>query len=147
MVKAAAGASRACPAVVADAATLPLRDREADLVIAFMCLHDFDDMRAAVGEAARVLAPGGRLAVALLHPVVTARLAGTYAAECRYAVDTPQKAGAVMTYEGMHRPLTAYTAALAAAGLAIEAVREPVKADGGRVTMPFLDLLARRSSA
>jgi SAM-dependent methyltransferase len=147
MVKAAADASRACADVVADGTLLPLRDHAADLVIMFMCLHDFDDMRAAISEAARVLEPGGQLAVALLHPVVTARLAGTYAAECRYAVDTPQKAGAVMTYEGMHRPLTAYTAALAAAGLAIEAVREPVKADGGRVTMPFLDLLARRSSA
>jgi SAM-dependent methyltransferase len=147
MVKAAAGASGACPVVVADAVMLPLRDREADLVIAFMCLHDFDDMRAAVGEAARVLAPGGRLAVALLHPVVTARLAGTYAAERRYSVDTVEKAGLAMTYEGLHRPLTAYTAALAGAGLVIEAIREPVKADGDSVTMPFLDLLAGRPSA
>jgi ubiquinone/menaquinone biosynthesis C-methylase UbiE len=147
MVNAAAGASRACPAVVADAVMLPLRDREADLVIAFMCLHDFDDMRAAIGEAARVLAPGGRLAVALLYPVVTARLAGTYAAERRYSVDTVEKAGLAMTYEGLHRPLTAYTAALAGAGLVIEAIREPVKTDGDSVTMPFLDLLARRPSA
>jgi SAM-dependent methyltransferase len=147
MVKAAADASQACAAVVADAVMLPLRDRKADLVIAFMCLHDFDDMRAAVGEAARVLAPGGRLAVALLHPVMTARLADTYAAECRYSVDTVEKAGLAMTYEGLHRPLTAYTAALAASGLVIEAIREPVKTDGDSMTMPFLDLLARRPSA
>jgi hypothetical protein len=52
-----------------------------------------------------------------------------------------------MTYEGLHRPLTAYTAALAGAGLVIEAIREPVKTDGDSVTMPFLDLLARRPSA
>jgi ubiquinone/menaquinone biosynthesis C-methylase UbiE len=146
MVKAAADASQLGAAVVADAAMLPLRDREADLVIAFMCLHDFDDMRAAVGEAARVLTAGGRLAVALLHPVVTARLAGTYAVERRYSLDTTEKAGLSMTYEGLHRPLTAYTAALAASGLVIEAIREPVKTDGGSVTMPFLDLLARRPS-
>jgi SAM-dependent methyltransferase len=147
MVKAAVDAPQACAAVVAEAVMLPLRDRAADLVIAFMCLHDLDDMRAAVGEAARVLAPGGRLAVALLHPVVTARLAGAYAAERRYSVDTVEKAGLAMTYEGLHRPLTAYTAALAGAGLVIEAIREPVKTDGDSVTMPFLDLLARRRSA
>jgi SAM-dependent methyltransferase len=144
MVKAAVDASEACAAVVADGAMLPLRDHVADLVIAFMCLHDFDDMRAAIGEAARVLAPGGRLAVALRHPVVTARLAGTYAGECRYAEQTVKKAGLAMTYEGLHRPLTAYTAALAAAGLVIEAIREPVKVDGDSMSMPFLDLLARK---
>lgn len=130
--------------MVADAVKLPLRDRAADLVIAFMCLHDFDDMSAAVGEASRVLAPGGHLAVALKHPHVTAKLAGTYAAERRYTADTMRKAGLTMTYAGLHRPLTAYTAALAASGLVIEAIREPVKVDGDSVTMPFLDLLARR---
>lgn len=147
MVKAAAGVPGGCAGVVADAVRLPLRDRCADLVIAFMCLHDFDDMRAAVAEAARVLAPGGRLAVALLHPVVTARLAGTYAAECRYSVATPEKGGLAMTYEGLHRPLTAYTAAMAASGLVIEAIREPVKTSAGTMTMPFLDLLTRLPAA
>jgi hypothetical protein len=78
---------------------------------------------------------------------VTARLAGKYAAERRYSVDTVEKAGLAMTYEGLHRPLTAYTAALAASGLVIDAIREPVKIDGDNVTMPFLDLLARRPSA
>jgi ubiquinone/menaquinone biosynthesis C-methylase UbiE len=40
-----------------------------------MCLHDFDDMSAAVAEAARILTPGGRFAVALHHPFVTAKFA------------------------------------------------------------------------
>ena len=74
-------------------------------------------------------------------------LAGTYASERRYTVETPEKARLAMTYEGLHRPLTAYTAALAASGLVIEAIREPVKTDGDSVTMPFLDLLARRPPA
>jgi hypothetical protein len=104
-------------------------------------------MRTAIGQAARVLAPGGRLAVALKHPVVTAKLAGTHAAERRYIADTVNKGGLTMTYEGLHRPLTAYTAALAASGLVIEAIREPGKIDGDNVTMPFLDPLARRPSA
>jgi predicted TPR repeat methyltransferase len=43
MVKAAVDAPQACAAVVADAVMLPLRDRAADLVIAFMCLvADYD---------------------------------------------------------------------------------------------------------
>jgi SAM-dependent methyltransferase len=147
MLKAAVDAPQACAAVVADAVMLPLRDGSADLVIAFMCLHDFDDMRTAIGEAARVLAPSGRLAVALKHPVVTAKLAGTYAAERRYTADTVKKGGLAMTYEGLHRPLTAYTAALAASGLVIDAIREPVKTDGDNATMPFLDLLAHRPPA
>jgi len=146
MVQAATvDAPEACGSVVADAAMLPLRDRAADLVIAFMGLHDFDRMRAAVAEAARVLAADGRVAIALLHPVVTARLAGTYAAERRYTLDTAEKTGLAMTYEGLHRPLTAYTSAMAASGLVIEAIREPVKTDGDSVTMPFLHLLARRA--
>ncbi len=62
-------------------------------MIAFMCLHDFDDMRAAVAEAARVLAPGGPLAAALRHPVVTAKLTGTDAAERRFTADTVKKGG------------------------------------------------------
>ena len=68
-------------------------------------------------------------------PFSRCRLAGTYAAERRYSVDTVETAGLAMMYEGLHRPLTAYTAALAGAGLVIEAIREPVKTDGDSVTM------------
>lgn len=49
--------------------------------------------------------------------------------------------------EGLHQPLTAYTAAMAASGLVIEAIREPVKTSAGTMTMPFLDLLARLPAA
>jgi hypothetical protein len=51
-----------------------------------------------------------------------------------------------MTYQGKHRPLTAYTTALAAAGLTIETIREPLKTSGGENAMPFLHLLARPST-
>jgi SAM-dependent methyltransferase len=142
LVKAAAEAPQPRTAVVADAAKLPIRDHAADLVTAFMCLHDFDDMTAAVAEAARILAPDGRFAIALLHPVFTTRLTGTYADEQPYAL-TIDRAGQIMTYHGRHRPLTAYTTALTAAGLAIETIREPLKTSSGKNTMPFLHLLAR----
>ena len=94
-----------------------------------MCLHDVDDMSAAVTEAARILTPGGRFAVALHHPFVTARFAGTYIAEQRYTL-TVQNNDASMTYEGTHR-LTAYGKALTAAGFVIETIREPAKDNAG----------------
>ncbi|MGN6796147.1 MAG: class I SAM-dependent methyltransferase [Streptosporangiaceae bacterium] len=142
LVEAAAEAARPGTTVVADAARLPIRDHSADLVTAFMCLHDFDDMTAAVAESARILSQDGQFAVALLHPVFTAGLTGSYADEHSYAL-TVDRAGQTMTYHGKHRPLTAYTTALAAAGLAIEIIREPLKAGSGKNTMPYLHLLAR----
>jgi ubiquinone/menaquinone biosynthesis C-methylase UbiE len=48
-------------AVVGDAAALPFRDESFDLDVAYMCLHDLDEMPRSVAEVARVLAPGGRL--------------------------------------------------------------------------------------
>ncbi|HEY7455812.1 MAG TPA: class I SAM-dependent methyltransferase [Solirubrobacterales bacterium] len=47
--------------VEADAAALPLPAASADLFLSFWGLHCFPDPAAAVAEAARVLAPGGRL--------------------------------------------------------------------------------------
>ena len=143
LVKAAAEAPQ--PGTAVDAAKLPIRNHAADLVTAFMCLHDFDDMTTAVAEAARILAPDGRFAIALLHPVFTTRLTGTYADEQPYTL-TVDRAGQTMTYHGRHRPLTAYTTALAAAGLAIEAIREPLRTSSGKNAMPFLHLLARPST-
>jgi len=48
-------------AVVADAADLPFEDGAFDLVVAYMSVMNLDDPEAAVREAARVLARGGRL--------------------------------------------------------------------------------------
>ncbi|TNM69919.1 class I SAM-dependent methyltransferase [Streptomyces sp. NP160] len=48
---------------VADAAALPLPDGSADLLVSFHLLHHADDWRAVLAEAARVVRPGGRLAL------------------------------------------------------------------------------------
>jgi SAM-dependent methyltransferase len=142
-VRAAATHPKGYPVAVADAVRLPLADGAADLAIAFMSLHDFDDLRAAVAEVARVLAPDGRFCVALLHPVVSARMVDGYAAERRYRF-TVERAGLEMTYEGMHRPLGAYFDAMEAAGFALEALREPVALrDDGRQYVNFLHLRGR----
>ena len=47
--------------MLADAARLPFVDGAFDLAVAYMCLHDIDEMPAAVAEIARVLARSGRL--------------------------------------------------------------------------------------
>jgi ubiquinone/menaquinone biosynthesis C-methylase UbiE len=50
--------------VCGDAHRLPFSDRAFDLVASRACPHHFTDIRAAVGEMARVLARGGRLGIA-----------------------------------------------------------------------------------
>ena len=57
---------------LADAAVLPLDDASADLVVAFMSLQDVDAMPAAIREIARILQPGGRLCLAIVHPINSA---------------------------------------------------------------------------
>jgi ubiquinone/menaquinone biosynthesis C-methylase UbiE len=47
----------------ADAAALPFEDASFDLVVSNLGLNNFDDAAAAVRECARVLVPGGRIAI------------------------------------------------------------------------------------
>jgi SAM-dependent methyltransferase len=52
---------------VADAAALPFAPGQFALVVAYNSLMDMDDLPGAVREAARVLAPGGRLGICVPH--------------------------------------------------------------------------------
>jgi len=127
----------------ADATRLPMSGGVADLVVAFMSLHDMDDMAEAVREIGRVLRPGGRLVLAVMHPVNSGgeflaegpdaafALSGDYF-EARRGSLPAEKDGLRMTFEVMHRPLRDYFAALEAAGLVTEMVREPRADDGSR---------------
>jgi ubiquinone/menaquinone biosynthesis C-methylase UbiE len=72
IVRLAASHDRPAPAVVGDAAALPFGNETFDLVVAYMCLHDIDQMPEAVAEASRVLERGGRLCLAIPHPVNSA---------------------------------------------------------------------------
>ena len=135
MVQLAAGHPEAAPAVIADAAALPFGNETFDLVVAHMCLHDMDRMPHAVAEASRVLAPGGRLCASIPHPVNSAGafqgrepdapflITGSYldTAPADWVAD---RDGIPLTFHSEHRPIEAYSRALEAAGLLIEAIRE-----------------------
>jgi SAM-dependent methyltransferase len=121
---------------VGDLAALPVAAEAADLAVACMSLQDVDGLDGAVREAARVLCPGGRLCLAIVHPINSAgRFAddggdasfvidGSYVSEFRYS-DHLERDGLAMTFHSVHRPLEAYARALGDAGLLIETIREP----------------------
>jgi SAM-dependent methyltransferase len=135
MVRLAVSHDTAAPAVLADAAALPFGDETFDLVVAYMSLHDMDRMPEAVAEAGRVLEPGGRLVLAIPHPISSAGsfqsrdaaapfvITGSYLAAA--PADWVSDVGDLqLTFHSEHRPIQSYTRALEAAGLLIEAIRE-----------------------
>jgi ubiquinone/menaquinone biosynthesis C-methylase UbiE len=52
----------------ADLRALPFADQEYDLVVCGLALAHLAELSGTVGELARVLRPGGRLVVSVLHP-------------------------------------------------------------------------------
>jgi SAM-dependent methyltransferase len=140
---AAVAACPATPVLLADAAAMPFADRSADLVVACMSLLDIDDFEGAVSEIGRVLRPGGRLCMAVVHPFLSAedeetmhtasfRFSRPYLEPRRY-VDRVERDGLTMTFTSMHRPLSGYTSALLANGLVISGLTE-----SGEGTIPWL---------
>ncbi len=99
LTRAAVDHPDAAPAVVADAAKLPLPAASVDLAVAFMCLHDFDDLAAVGRQIKRVLRPGAALLIALLHPFVTGALVDSYSSEATYE-STVATADKAMVYRG-----------------------------------------------
>lgn len=101
----------------ADLRALPLPSASADLIVCGLAVGHVADLPRALGEMARVLAPGGALVYSDFHPLLAlAGLQRTFtAADGRtYAVEHH-----VHLYSDHH-------AACAAAGLALDAVREPL---------------------
>jgi SAM-dependent methyltransferase len=160
MVEAARAADPELDVVEADAANLPFEDGFADLVVAFMSLHDVDDMRSAVREAARVLDPAGRLVAAFVHPINSGGkfetrdpdapfvIRESYFDRRRYA-DAIEREGLRMTFESRHWTLEDYVTAILDAGLVIDAIREVAEPDNPRWSrLPlFLHVRALRGSA
>ncbi len=137
MARACANADPTPAAVVADIARLPVATGVAELAVAFMSLQDVDDTSGAVREAARVLEPGGRLCLAIVHPINSAGsfegasddptrpfvMRGSYFERRAYADDI-ERDGLQMRFESLHLPLEAYSRALEDSGFLIEAIRE-----------------------
>jgi SAM-dependent methyltransferase len=146
------------PAVVADAVNLPLPDATADCAVAFMCLHDIDNVVSAIAEIGRILTAGGKLVIAIVHPLNSAGSFDQDGAKPPYVIrdaytkarsytTTRTRDGLSMTYHGIHRPLQVYTEALADAGLVIERLREHTTDDPddkwSRIPL-FLHIVASR---
>jgi SAM-dependent methyltransferase len=119
----------------ADAAALPLDDGAADLVVSFMSLMNTDDLDGAVREAARVLEPGGRYCVAIVHPLSAAGAFASSDADAPFVIEGSyfehttkevrvDRAGLQMTFLDAHRPLEDYFRALQTASLAVERLCE-----------------------
>ncbi|MGH2726961.1 MAG: class I SAM-dependent methyltransferase [Actinomycetota bacterium] len=133
--------------LVADAAALPLGDSCSDLAIAFMSLQDVDDLERAVRETARVLDPGGRFCLAIVHPINSAGhfedtedespfIIPTSYLDPYFYEDVLEREGVSTTFASIHRPLETYVRALADAGFLIELLREPAMPDGAGSTRP-----------
>ena len=117
---------------VADLADpLPYPDGEFDLIVISLALHYVKDWQPTLRELRRVLRPGGRIVLAILHPFVYAFCYQNedYFALTQYSEDYDLGGTtAVMTY--WHRPLQDVFGAFIEAGLAITSVTEPAAVPG-----------------
>lgn len=167
LARAALTNSISTPVAVADIARLPIAAGVADIVVCFMVLMDIEDLDGAVAELTRVMAPGGTLCVAILHPIMTSGLfvpgdeyhtfyMGEYAKPMRHMLEMERRSGGTFHLRVEHRPIESYFRAFAAAGLAVTALREPLPSaelaaahpefENARRVPNFLHFLARRVS-
>lgn len=127
---------------LANAAELPFADESAGLVVAFMSFQDVDDLDGAMREAARVLASGGRICLAIVHPLNSAGAFESRTADSRFVIEgsyfdesvtdqTFERDGLAMRFVSKHRPLQTYADALISHGLSIERLREVALPESG----------------
>lgn len=135
---------------VAAAAELPHRDAAFDAVVACLVFEHIDPLEPAVAEVARVLAPGGRFAFFLNHPLLQVPGSGWID---DHMVDPPDQYWRVGPYlvessnveevhkdvfiPFVHRPLHRYINTLAAHGLVLREMHEPSPPQGFLDQNPF----------
>ncbi|MDI5970709.1 methyltransferase domain-containing protein [Streptomyces sp. SL13] len=120
---------------------LPFPDGAFDDVVVCLVLHYLEDWTAPLAELRRVLAPGGRLIVAVNHPFVRKLISpgADYFTTHQWSEEhTFSGRHAVLTY--WHRPLHAMTGAFTAGGFRITVMSEPPPAPQARDLFP--DVLA-----
>jgi SAM-dependent methyltransferase len=128
----------------ADAAALPLADAAFDLVVAFMSLQDMDDAAGAARESWRVLRPGGRLVLAVVHPFASAHLGRDEGEQRAYfevqrTVDRVERDGVAIAFHQVHRPLQEWFALVRDAGYLVEDVREPRPSEAAAAGDPSIE--------
>lgn len=125
------------------AEALPFPDGRFDAVVACLVFEHITGMDAAIAEVARVLAPGGRFAFFLNHPLLQTPNSGWIDDQ---VLDPPEQYWRIGAYlvedttmeevEGgvflpfVHRPLHRYVNAMAARGLSIVHMEEPAPPAG-----------------
>ena len=115
-----------------------LRPGTLDAALFLLSIQDIDPLERAIAGASRLLKPGGRLVLVMLHPCFRVprqsgwgwdegrrlryRRLDSYLS--RLAVPMQPYPGGTGTTRAYHRPLEAYVSALSASGLAVTAMRE-----------------------
>jgi SAM-dependent methyltransferase len=150
--------------VLATAEAMPLGDASFDAAVACLVFEHLDPFEPAVAEVARVLAPRGRFALFLNHPLLQAPGSGWVIDHIldeqywRVGPYLPDDAAMEEVAPGVdlpfvHRPVSRYVNELSAHGLLIERVEEPPPAPGflarapeytDAATIPRLLLLVTR---
>ena len=132
------------PAYTRGSATaLPVGDAAVAAVVACLVFEHLDDVDEAIAEVARVLRPGGRFCFFLNHPLLQTPGSGWID---DHVLDPPEqywRVGPYLTEQAtvetvepgvrirfVHRPLSRYVNALAAAGLVLEHMEEPAPPPG-----------------
>ena len=122
--------------LLSDAAALPFPDASFDLAVAYNSLTDVADMPATVQEAARILRPWGRLCISVTHRLATQDVSPAddhnpvfhHRGCLSRTPKVSRRPRAGRTEDDLPRlvlPLEDYPKASEAAGLVIEAIREP----------------------
>lgn len=134
---------------IASVADLPLTDSTFDVVVCNHIINDLERPEPAFQEFARVLAPGGRLVVMMLHPCFysahaerTAQAKAPRPADyfgVRIVEQQFQVAGITSPakVKMWFRPLEAYIAALAETGFALTQLTEPHPSDDNMRSDPW----------
>ena len=119
-----------------------------DLAVSYIVLVDLLDYRSAIGEAYRVLRPGGRFVVCNIHPMRSSLPAGWIKQADRklfYPVDDYTDEGPrEWTWWGrrfvnMHRTLSSHIAAFLDAGFTLRALQEPTPSEEQLAAHPNFD--------
>jgi len=127
----------------AEASALPCPDESFDAVVACLVFEHIVDVDSAIAEVGRVLAPGGRFLFFLNHPLLQTPGSGWID---DHILDPPEQYWRIGPYlvesveieeitkdvhlPYVHRPLSRYVNAMAAAGMLIRQMHEPAPPAG-----------------